>query len=151
MNEMQSRTDTADQKLVGIDGWLILPALGLLIAPVMMVVDLVKSLSIASDVADAGYGGILALEMVVEAGLLVFIVYAATQFFGKRSSAPFIMISLYVAQVVAEAILLEVELATDAGPFAVQSGEALVRSVIVAAIWIPYFRTSKRVRSTFVR
>ncbi len=150
MNEMQSDTATVDQKLVGIGGWLVLPAIGLVLAPIIMVVSLIMSMGLASDVARAGYGGIHALEMIVGLGMLIFFIYAATRFFGKRSNAPSIMIALYVVQLVSQGILLMIELGADAEPFAIESGKALVRSVIGAAIWIPYFRVSKRVKATFV-
>jgi hypothetical protein len=150
MNEMPSDTAMIDQKLVGIGGWLVVPAIGLVLAPIIMVVSLVMSVGLASDVARQGYGGIHALEMLYAFGMLIFIIYAAMRFFGKRSNAPSIMIALYVVQLVSEGVLLMIELGADAEPFAIESGKALVRSAMGAAIWIPYFRVSKRVKATFV-
>ncbi len=150
MNDAQNGGAVVDQKLVGIGGWLILPAIGLVLAPIIMVVGLVMSLGLWSEVSNAGYGGIHALEIVVGLGMLVFFIYAATRFFGKKSNAPSIMIALYIVQLVSQGILLVIELGADAEPFAIESGKALVKSVIGAAIWIPYFRVSKRVKATFV-
>ena len=150
MNEMPSDTELIDQKLVGIGGWLVVPAIGLVLSPIIMGVSLVMSAGLASDVARQGYGGFHALEMLCDFGLLLFIIYAAIHFFGKRRNAPSIMIALYVVQLVSQGVLLMIELGADAEPFAIESGKALVRSAIGAAIWIPYFRVSKRVKATFV-
>jgi hypothetical protein len=151
---MSEQTDTSvpagDPQLAGIGGWLILPAIGLVLGAIVSVVSLIASLLLFSDVADAGYGGLYALEILVELGLLIFLIYAATRFFGKRRNAPSTVIALMIAGIVASGLLLVIELGAGAEEFAIESGKVLVRGVIGAAIWIPYFRVSKRVKATFV-
>lgn len=150
MDETQGSTTAADQKLVGIGGWLFLPATGLILALIGMPVSLIVSMGLASEVAKAGYRGVYALEMVVGLGMLVFFIYAATRFFVKRSNAPAVMIALYATQLVTQGILHMIESGANAEPFAAESAKALAGSVVQAAIWIPYFCASRRVKATFV-
>ena len=90
------------------------------------------------------------LGFVVEAGLTAYQIYAATRFFGRRVDAPVTMIRLMIASIAAAAFLLIVSLGASAEPFAVEYGKVLLRSVIGAAIWIPYFQTSTRAALTFI-
>ncbi len=137
-------------QLSGIGGWLVLPAVGMVLGVIVGVGSLILGLVLFSDVEMAGYGGIYALELIVSLGFLVFVIYAATRFFGKRKDARSIIIKLAVASIVASGVLLVIELSAGAETFAIESGKALVRDAISAGIWIPYFRVSKRVKATFV-
>jgi hypothetical protein len=139
-----------DPALVGIGGWLILPAIGFVLGPIVSVIGLIAALSLFSDVNRAGYGGVYTLELMVQAGLLAYTIYAAVRFFGKYRDAPSACIALMVAAVVCNGGLLVIELGAGASPFAIESGKQLVLGGISAAIWIPYFNTSKRVAATFV-
>ena len=150
VEQLESNVETVDQKLVGISGWLILPAIGFVLGPIIGVIGLVVALGMYSDVARAGYGGIYTLEILVIVGLLGFTLYAATLFFRKKSNAPGTIIMLLIVSLVASGVLLVIELSAGAEVFAVETGKQLVRDVIGAAIWIPYFRVSKRVKATFV-
>lgn len=148
--EKDEEQPEVDPKLVGIGGWLILTAIGFVLGTIIGVVGLIIALSLFSDVADAGYGGLYALELLVDLGLLAFMIYVATRFFGKKSNAPSTIIALLIASVVTSGLLLLIELGAGAEVFAIESGKHLVQSIISAAIWIPYFRKSKRVKATFV-
>jgi hypothetical protein len=139
-----------DEKLNGIGGWLILPAIGLVLGPIIGVIGLFASLGMYNDVARAGYGGVYALELIVLFALLVFTIYAAIKFFGKMKDAPKIMIILYSISIFASLVLLDVELSAGDEEFAVETRKQLVRDIVTAAIWIPYFNVSKRVKATFV-
>lgn len=139
-----------DPSLVGIGGWLVLPAIGFVVGPIVGVVGLIAALGLFSDVEAAGYGGIYTLELVVQVGLLAFLIYAATRFFGKKSNAPSVIITFLIVSLGTSVLLLIIELGAGAEVFAIETGKQLVREVIGAAIWIPYFRVSKRVKATFV-
>jgi len=140
----------AGPALVGIGGWLVLPAIGLVLGPVIGVVLLIISLGYASDVAEAGYGAVFALEMLVQIGLLGLLIYAATRFFAKKSDAPNMMIAFLLVSLVASFVLCMIEMAAEAEVFAIESGKQIARNVVTSAIWVPYFRGSKRVKATFV-
>lgn len=143
-------TNDTDPKLSGISGWLLLPAIGFVLGPVIGTISLIAALGLYSEVASAGYGGIYALELIVMVGLLGLTVYAAWLFFTKKREAPRVIIILLFVSIAASGFLLLVELRSGAEVFAVESIKQLIRSSIAAAIWVPYFRSSKRVKATFV-
>lgn len=148
--EQAVQTEAVDKSLEGIGGWLILPAIGMVLGPIVGVVGLVIALGLYSRVARAGYGGVFMLELLVGAVLVALAIYAAVLFFRKQRKAPRIIIILLVAGLGADLFLLAVELAASAQVFAAETAKQLVRDMIGAAIWIPYFRVSKRVKATFV-
>ena len=146
----EGRVSAADPALVGIGGWLVLPAIGFVLGLIIGVVGLIAAFALYSDAEAAGYGDIYALELLVQIGLLAFLIYAATRFFGKKSNAPSVIIALFLVSLGTSVLLLMIELGADAEVFAIETGKQLAREVIAAAIWIPYFRVSKRVKATFV-
>ena len=130
-------------------GWLYLPAVGLGLGILLSVFNLFVALSYAGDIPSR-YSEIFTVTLLAEFGFLAFIVYVATRFYGRRRNAPAMMIAALAGGVALYLALLIFALAADAEPFAVASGQLLVRNIIGAAIWIPYFTMSKRVRDTFV-
>jgi hypothetical protein len=142
--------ETIDPKLVGIGGWLILPAIGFVLGPILGVVGLVMALGLYDDVARAGFSGIYTLELLVQLVILGVMLYAATLFFGKKRNAPSVIIMLLAGSLIASVVLLVVEIGAGAEAFAAATGTQLVREAVAAAIWISYFRQSKRVKATFV-
>jgi hypothetical protein len=144
-------TAPESQPRLHIGGWLVLPAIGFVVGPIIGAVTLIVGVTLFSDVAAAGFGGLYALELAVQLGVLAFITYAATRFFGKKTDAPSTVIALLTVTLVASFLLLVIELAAGAEAFAIASGKQLIGNIISAAIWIPYFRVSTRVKATFVR
>lgn len=115
----------------GIGGWLLLPALYVVLQPLLGLGGGALSLWVSMtggsrDVIFLG-GPLLAYG--------VFSTWVAVQFFRKKASAP----GLFIAMLV-----VNVGLAV-----AVHSDPA--RAVVVAAVWTPYFLMSSRVKATFVR
>lgn len=143
-----SAAESVDPRLAGIRGWLILPAIYLVGAAIATAVRLFGWLAQFSGVTGAGYAGPFALQILVLLGYLVITLYAASRFFAKKRNAPSAMIGFWIAVVVADGLIRVIGLAAGAEEFRV---EPLLGNFINAAIWIAYFRLSKRVKATFVR
>lgn len=150
INQAEAGMPTLEPQPAGIGGWLILPAIGFVLGSLFGLVSLIVGVSQFSQVAAAGYGGLYVVEILVHLGLWVFQLYAAMLFFGKKREAPATIIALLFTNVVASGLLLALEVSQGAGGFAVESVKQLARTGIGAAIWIPYFRVSKRVKATFM-
>ena len=99
-----------DSKLVGIGGWLILPAIGLIVGPIISVIGIVKTFDLFSSMMGDGYGGYFMLSICIQIGLLIYILVAAKRFLGLKRSAPATMIGLRVASLMASALLFIVAL-----------------------------------------
>jgi hypothetical protein len=137
----------------GIGGWLILPAIGIIVAPfqfAMNIFDYFPQIEILQP------GTLLHTMTLVEVlawvGFTILAATTAFQFFTFRKSAPRLYRALLVGQLLfvvaaywAAAILF------DAPMFDVDAGIAAGMLLAACAIWIPYFLYSVRVRNTFVR
>jgi hypothetical protein len=137
---------------VGIGGWLILPAIGLILAPIGQALIVLGAFALAHQQSTAPAAAAAFQKFaIINAIYGVYILIAAFMFFGKKRIAPAMMICAYLA-----GILLCFMSSVLAGPISSTAtnsgsdGAALGRSVIVALIWIPYFSMSKRVKNTFV-
>ncbi len=150
-NEMSSENAAAvvDPKLVGIGGWLIFLSIGLVLGGILSIVGIIMGVATFAKVAEAGYGGYFGLNIVIQIGMFIYLIVAASRFFGKKKSAPGTMIGLMVAGIATGILTTMVAFGANAEAFEVEEIKALVKQVIGAAIWIPYFRTSKRVAATF--
>ena len=135
---------------VGIGGWLILPAITLILGVIISVIGLGMSFEAYPHVVRAGYGGYFALNIMIDIGLFVYLLIATVLFFRKKASAPAAIIGLMITQIITSTVLLVIALGAEASDFAIEDGKALFRSIVGSAIWIPYFRISQRVKATFV-
>ncbi|MHB8876749.1 MAG: DUF2569 domain-containing protein [Myxococcaceae bacterium] len=140
-----------------IGGWLILVGIGLVITPIQLLVGIGQDVSALSEAnLLEGARPIIVVELLATAGMLGATLWAAAAFFQRKRGAPRWMIILYALAVAST--ILEMGLAEAiAGMSGAQpgaglgsSGFELVGPIVRAAIWIPYFLASKRVRETFV-
>lgn len=145
------------QELVGIGGWLILPAIGLVLRLMAMPIGLIAIAGLVRMRSE--YVAYSAPAILVYAGLYVYHWVAAIRFFKKRAAAPQTMISLLIARFFASLVLFLLGLAVVGhvrGDHTLEVVRLLLRTNnfvangIAAAIWIPYWKVSKRVKATFV-
>ena len=134
----------------GIAGWLILPAIGLTLVPVATALLLVMAISNYEFVEAMGWGTIFNIEVVVNVALIAFTIYVAVLFFNKKRETPRMYITLILAGLGANFFFLVLGLAMGLEDYAAEVGIQIVRSGVAAAIWIPYFNVSKRVKATFI-
>jgi hypothetical protein len=155
----------SDIEPAGIGGWLVLPALGLAISPIVEGVqifrDILPSLSpdvwrTLSDPTSASYSPMWVPTIVFEAttSLLIFIFTLSLGylfFFRKSARVPRLFIAWLVCNLIVKIIdrvLISCLPLTGGAPdFEIVS--SLGRSITNAAIWIPYFIWSIRVKNTF--
>jgi hypothetical protein len=155
----------SDIEPAGIGGWLLLPALGLAISPILEGVqifrDILPSLSSGvsrtlSDPTSASYSAMWAPTIVFEAttSLLIFIFtlwLGYLFFFRKSAQVPRLFIAWLVfnllVKIIDRVLISRLPLAGGTPDFAIVS--SLGRSITNAAIWIPYFIRSIRVKNTF--
>ncbi len=140
-----------------IGGWLILPAIGLCISPFRIVYDLFNMPQVydsqmwANLLALKRYGlfGFVFVEHVYNMVLVPFTILIVVLFFKRRSSLPRI-ISIYFAVrcVVAVADVVAVGHVDTADASFYRN---MVQGIVAAAVWIPYFNVSTRVKETFVK
>lgn len=114
-----------------------LPAIGLVLGLVSGLGSLALAFALCDEVDAAGFGGVYALELLLSLGLLVFMAYAAVQFFGKKRKAPATMIALMIAAVLSSGLLLAIEWLAGAEAFAVESAEQLLRTPSATAFGFP--------------
>ena len=140
-----------------IHGWLLLPAIGLVVGPLAMLgsifSDLVAVRQQQSRGGVVGYSGSAAAfwgTTVLDLLFVVLTVYVARQFFNKKRTTPRWMIRLY--SVALSLAMIECAWYASLNPVFLPEGiTAVVNAALGAAIWIPYFSFSKRVKCTFVR
>lgn len=157
----QEKQDNYDK----LGGWLIFVALGLILAAVLL---FLTSSSIAQIFASGSwsllttpgteyYNSLNAPIIIFDAScntiLFIFSVINLIYFFRKKKLFPKLLIIFYIinlAFIFVDYYLNSLLPAVQADP-SLQSYDDLARAVINAAIWIPYFIKSKRVKATFVK
>lgn len=151
--------------LEGIRGWLVLPAIGVVLSPLVALVQAAMGLepfSLAnwnalgtpgSDSYHALWIPLLLFELTTGIALLVLSVLVLVLFFQRRRRTPLLYVVM-MAGSVATSLLSLIVMARIPGAFEAiteQDWKDLARTAIAACVWIPYFVASRRVRSTFIR
>ena len=150
----------------GLGGWLILPAIGLFLTPIRILIYLTGDLlpifqdgswealtTPGSEVYHHLWAPLIVFEV---AGNLFFVLFAVALlflFFSKSHRFPVLMIAYLVSNLAF--ILLDYAffefIPFLAGSYDAEVVKEIARGVVGAAIWVPYFLVSKRVKNTFVK
>jgi len=135
--------------LVGIQrfgGWLLLPAaFGLVLGPLESIANLLFA------VADYGLAGLSVPWLLLQIGLFMFLVCVAVLFFMKNPYAPKLMVALFLANLAFVLLAWATGAVFLATPLNEEGGPGIGRVLVGAAVWIPYFLVSRRVKATFGR
>lgn len=161
-NPESKATPNSEEKSIG--GWLALPGIGLVLSPIILIYQIVQNgyflNGIWSAFYDGGYdnAGLLTFsmgfELIYNLAFLVFTILLIVLYFKKRTSLPKLIVIFYIlnfAVPLLQHILLSPflpeELVSDVENM--ETYKDLGKSLIGAAIWIPYFMVSTRVKQTF--
>lgn len=143
-----------------INGWLVLPLIGLCLNPFLIIIDLLsgdgsffsQKTWISMDYLNGMIHGkvLLSVELMLNSIFIANIIFVLVLFFKQRDTLPKAIIWLYygfhIFTLIFDLILVEL-----AGSNIEESSIVdLIKSVVSGAIWIPYFNISERVKRTFV-
>ena len=137
-----------------IGGWLYLPALGLVATILVNLVSvhftmrfLMENVAYIANTQKA----ILYFELFAFTGLFGYGIFVSSLFFRKKRQLPrhyIVLVVIGTAFVASDLLLghhyLEI-------PYVYDTVKPVLRNVLSACIWIPYFIVSERVKRTFVR
>lgn len=149
----------------GIGGWLILVVLGLIINPIRVAYFLFSTqapifsdgvwdalTTPGSEVYHALWAPLLVFEIIGNIGTIALAVLTLWHLLKKSRRTPFLaiswlswMVTFVVIDFFAGDLIPAVAAQNDP-----ESKKELFRGILGAAIWIPYFLVSKRVKATFV-
>ncbi|MBI1912433.1 MAG: DUF2569 domain-containing protein [Deltaproteobacteria bacterium] len=148
-----------------IGGWLILIAIGLILTPIKILIDVIEYILPAftgevwtvlttpgTELYHPLWAPLLIFSLIGNLFLIGFALTTSVFFFKKKKIVPKLMIIYLAAGLVfffvdffGSSLIPIIEEQEDMSPTM-----DLVRSIVACLIWIPYFRMSKRVKGTFV-
>ena len=135
----------------GIGGWLIIPAIGLVWAPIMSAMNLVLSITLLKMVdPEMANDSRLWIIWLIDVAIIAATVSVAWAFFSHRRVAVKAIILLMVAIIAASVVQLLLN-ARVSGADTFDNATSVVRPCVFSAIWIPYFLKSRRVKNTFIK
>jgi Protein of unknown function (DUF2569) len=141
--------DTQEPQPSGIEGWLIIPAIGLVLSPIKRIAAFFWGIFLIQEYAPEIMGDPRwLLTAFIDVAMIVACVIVAFLFFNRRRITVGAIIGLMSASIIASVIqaVLNMAMFEDIGTDAINP---VIHACVFAAIWIPYFLRSKRVKNTF--
>lgn len=142
-----------------IGGFLVLLAIGLVIAPFTYVVDIGDTIKVINngdfELFKDGFKNLMYFNVASSLFLLIYLFFLMFQFFHKKQSFPKYF-SLYYVLNIATAIIIFISIDKIGLSNLMESKDlqdmssSLFKSIFAAIIWIPYLFISKRAKGTFV-
>lgn len=141
-----------------IGGWLILIMIGLFLTPLGILDTFFKGnyfnlnqWNLYASYSKSGvFKFLLAWETAGNIIVLCTAVFCLILLLNKRDILPRVIICYYAFSVFFTLIEYLLASALNKGAFIDTAAQSLLRAVIIAAIWIPYFKRSTRVEQTFI-
>jgi phage shock protein PspC (stress-responsive transcriptional regulator) len=148
---IRANKNTSGSEPKGIYGWLILVAIGLPLTPLMLLGHLIGQLDLIDKFAQLPTGLVvfIMIEMIFNLCLLALSLYIVYAFIKNKSRFPSLFIAFLIISLVGQ--IVDLTIAADVFGIKMQPSDTkeLIRSVLGAAIWIPYMIKSRRVQNTF--
>ncbi|MDX7988038.1 DUF2569 domain-containing protein [Xenorhabdus sp. 12] len=143
--------ECAEASFKKIGGWLYLPAIGLILSLIILIFQIgVAVYTIPSVSYYATLQQTVIFTLIGNILLFLLTIHTATLFFNKSKQTPRFYILLRLLNIVIQSIT--VYLVVDGLGHSIDYTliVPVLQQVITAAIWIPYFMVSVRVKKTFV-
>lgn len=147
-------TTPESRALSGIGGWLIFPAIGLVISPLMSIGYLLLTIFMLNgsfgrelELENPGFRTALVGDAIMGVAFLCFQIYVARLFFNKSRKLPKMMVILFAVNIVLTFINVMWTSSVLKVPIDIKE---VIRAAALACVWIPYFCVSKRVKATFI-
>ncbi|MDN2487384.1 DUF2569 domain-containing protein [Kosakonia sacchari] len=137
-----------------IRGWLFVPAISLVLSLLTIVVSInttVKALMENDGAFVGGQKGLLIFELVFFVAMFAYTLFVSSLFFRKKRQLPRFFIGFLLLWLAFYGMDLVLAHQLMGLPYVYDNVKPLLRNVVSAAIWIPYFLVSVRVKRTFVR
>lgn len=146
----------------GIGGWLILPTIGLFLTPLQGLIQLGQYAGLSENFQflTGAQKTLVGIEIIGNLAIAVVMpVYLLFLLFNKKATFP----RTYVIWAVANLIFIIADLIAakilfgdvfEAAGMELMDSEttqAILRAIVLVAIWVPYMLNSRRVRNTFVQ
>jgi len=149
------RSRQISERYERIEGWLLLPAIGITLWPFITLFYLASSVPIYRSIFDGSSSDairfIVATSLVLRLILLTVVGLTAILFWNRRTSTPNFLVAAYLINflsvmfdAIATGVLYDVEMDGT-------MKTRLFYAILLPAIWLPAFFTSERARGTFTQ